>query len=119
MSKSAQVPRDPGSGVATAQELSPAGRVASNENKARAGTIARRLVAAVGWIERKNLEGSLHGQREFFDPALFSWVTDLEHSQLSEEPSMSQFTSNPHLPESLVNLFISSFLIVDSTGFPV
>jgi hypothetical protein len=31
-----------------------------------------------------------------------SEMTDTEYSQLSEEPSMSQFTSNPHLPESLV-----------------
>jgi hypothetical protein len=31
-----------------------------------------------------------------------SEISDLEYSQLSEEPSMSQFTSNPHLPESLV-----------------
>jgi hypothetical protein len=29
-------------------------------------------------------------------------MSDLEYSQLSEEPSMSQFTANPHLPESMV-----------------
>jgi hypothetical protein len=31
-----------------------------------------------------------------------SEMSDIEYSQLSEEPSMSQFTSNPYLPESLV-----------------
>lgn len=29
-------------------------------------------------------------------------MSEIEYSQLSEEPSMSQFTSNPHLPESMV-----------------
>jgi hypothetical protein len=36
-----------------------------------------------------------------------SEMTDFDYSQLSEEPSMSQFTSNPHLPESLVRPFIA------------
>jgi len=29
-------------------------------------------------------------------------MNDASYTQLSEEPSMSQFTTNPHLPESLV-----------------
>jgi hypothetical protein len=33
------------------------------------------------------------------------------YTQLSEEPSMSQFTSNPHLPESLVGVTEFSLLI--------
>ena len=31
-------------------------------------------------------------------------LSETDYSQLSEEPSMSQFTANPHLPESLVSL---------------
>jgi serine/threonine-protein kinase CHEK1 len=31
-------------------------------------------------------------------------LSESEYSQLSEEPSMSQFTANPHLPESLVKI---------------
>jgi hypothetical protein len=32
-------------------------------------------------------------------------LSEVDYSQLSEEPSMSQFTANPHLPESLVPFF--------------
>jgi len=43
-------------------------------------------------------------------------VSELDYSQLSEEPSMSQFTSNPHLPESMVIFSITlSTDILDST----
>ena len=31
-------------------------------------------------------------------------ISEIEYSQLSEEPSMSQFTANRHLPESLVRI---------------
>jgi hypothetical protein len=44
-------------------------------------------------------------------------LSETDHSQLVDEPSMSQFTANPHLPESLV----SPYLVVtdlDSTSIP-
>lgn len=31
-------------------------------------------------------------------------ISELDFGQLSEEPSMSQFTAKPHLPESLVSI---------------
>ena len=42
---------------------------------------------------------------------------ETDHSQLFEEPSMSQFTANPHLPESLVSPY-RSVTDLDSTSIP-
>jgi hypothetical protein len=43
---------------------------------------------------------------------------DAEYSQLTEEPSMSQFTANHHLPESLVDCSKSN-LTLDATRIPL
>ena len=54
--------------------------VASNENTAEASFISRKLMAALDWIGRKNLDYSACGRGEFFEPDAFSFVATLEHN---------------------------------------
>jgi len=54
--------------------------VASNENSAEPGLLTRKAVAVLGWISRKNLNCSLCGCDEFFEPQAFPFVAALEHN---------------------------------------
>jgi beta-hydroxylase len=58
----------------------PADLVASNENAAEPGFIARKLMAALGWIARKNLAYSTCGEDDFFETDAFPFVAALEHN---------------------------------------
>jgi aspartyl/asparaginyl beta-hydroxylase (cupin superfamily) len=61
--------------IASSAEL-----VASNENAAAAGVITRNMMAALGWIARKNADYSACGRGEFFATEDFPFVAALEHS---------------------------------------
>lgn len=65
----------------------PAGAFA-NENNPETGAppvpqrsrLARRLMNAVQWVERRNRAGALHGDPPVYDSRLFPWVADLENN---------------------------------------
>ncbi len=61
--------------IASSADLAP-----SNENTAQAGVITRKMMAALGWIARKNLDYSACGRGEFFESEDFPFAGNLEHS---------------------------------------
>jgi ornithine lipid ester-linked acyl 2-hydroxylase len=74
------VPHDSGTELPAPDLAPPADLVASNENSAKAGFIARKLMAVLGWIARKNFDYSSCGRGEFFELDAFPFVAVLEHN---------------------------------------
>ncbi len=74
------VPHESGIEPPAADIASSVDLVASNENTAEAGFIARTVMAALGWIARKNLAYSACGRGEFFATDAFPFVAVLEHN---------------------------------------
>lgn len=80
MSKAAQVPHAPDLDNPATAELAAGAVIASNQNTARASAITRKLMVAIAWIERKNLQASMHGRGAIFDSEAFPFVATLEHN---------------------------------------
>ena len=80
MAKPAEISNDPAIDLPVADVAPPADLVASNENGVQPGLIARKMMAALGWIGRKNLDYSACGRGEFFDADAFPFVATLEHN---------------------------------------
>lgn len=65
----------PAAGLASTADLAP-----SNENTAQASLITRKMMAALDWIARKNIDYSACGRGEFFETEAFPFAAVLEHN---------------------------------------
>ena len=52
----------------------------ANENTAAAGVITRNMMAALGWVARRNALSSARGRSEFFETEDFPFAASLEHN---------------------------------------